>query len=1178
MVHDFNREHRSPVPLNMQIPAGNAKPDLPILVLYVDDEPALLDPIRHYLERRGNFSVDTITSANDALVLLQKKNYDVIVSDYQMPGMDGIQLLRKLRDEKNQIPFIIFTGKGHEEVVIEAYNAGADFYIPKGGNPKAMFIDLTQKITQIVTRRRSEVALFESEERYRKVVEQSHDAIFIYQGSGIIFANDRVQEITGYTRQDLAGMDIRTILHPEDRERLEELGRNRVTGMALPETFEARIFTKTGDTRYLEIAITHLATAGEDAILGSVRDITDRKLAEVSVRKSEEKYHTIFNSFDDLYYQTDMSGTITILSPSCKKITGWEASELIGLQVLDLYPFPLQRKELLDNMFSNGEVHDYEVILKNRNGDHLNVSVTSHLVRDENGVPVAIEGTLRDITGRIRAEKALQASEERYRTLADFLPVMVFETDLTGMLTFGNRLILPVFGIDPREIGNNINVLDYLVPEEREKARTNLAKLFSGVPCSSHEYTLVRKDGTRFPTMITASPIFDEKTGSAAGMRGVIIDLTERKLMEEAIRTSEQRLHAIIDGSAIPLFVISREHKVIYWNKSLERYCGIQERDIVGTPDAWKAFYETKRPVLAELLIDNDLDKIPGWYAGKYQESKHTPGAYEVTDFFPRLGTSGTWLHITAVVIRDGNDEVIGSLETLEDITERKMTEQQLISSENYLKTIFNSVQTALVVIDPANHRIVDVNPAALTLMEAERNQIVGAGCQQTFCPSREGKCPIDSAGERVDSGERLIVSHKGRKIPVFKTVLPVTIAGKEYLLENIVDITDRKRAEDAMQTAYFEMEKKVGERTLALSDLTRSLQSEIAERSRVMDALRVSEEKYRSLVEQTNDLVFHIDKDGRLTYISPNVTAILGFTDTETIGASPAEFMPESDRPAFHRLHEQNITEQAAVSGIELTIYDKDHRPHIFEINGTPHFGMNKEFLGFSGIARDITYRKALQDEIAASLREKEILLKEIHHRVKNNMQVISSLLNLQAKSVRDTKSREAIKESQNRVMSIALVHEKLYQSKSLARINFRGYIKKMAENLFDSYNVHPDRIRLEVEADDIVLPISKAIPVSLIINEMLSNSLKYAFPGDRQGIVEIVFRREDEKHMLTIRDNGIGLPEGFALDKTETLGLQLVHSLVGQLDGTISFSREKGTEFRIEFLVGPSEGEHYE
>ena len=155
--------------------------------------------------------------AEEALAKLAARSFDVIVSDYQMPGMDGIDLLRKLRNEGNEIPFIIFTGRGHEEAVIESYNAGADFYLAKGGNPKAMFLDLANKIRQAVNRKRAEKALRESEERYRKVVEQSHDAIYIHQGTKFVFVNDRVLICSGYSKDELYGMNLLDLIHPVTR-------------------------------------------------------------------------------------------------------------------------------------------------------------------------------------------------------------------------------------------------------------------------------------------------------------------------------------------------------------------------------------------------------------------------------------------------------------------------------------------------------------------------------------------------------------------------------------------------------------------------------------------------------------------------------------------------------------------------------------------------------------------------------------------------------------------------------------------------------------------------------------------------------------------------------------------------------------------------------------------------
>ena len=923
--HSRQKLPHDPAP-GLLSPEGNGAPgeNPPISVLYVDDEPALLEPTKLSLEKQGNLLVDTTTNVRSALEMMAKRTYDVIVSDYQMPETDGIEFLRQLRKSDNRIPFIIFTGKGREDAVIEAYNSGADFYLAKGGNPKAMFLDLRHKIEQVVNRRRAEEAL----------------------------------------------------------------------------------------------------------------------------RRSEEKFRSIFNTFDDLYYQTDMDGIITTLSPSCKQITGWYPEELIGHQVVDLYPLPDQRKQFLEEITASGSVRDFEVIMKNKSGRHLNVSITSHIVRDRDENPVAIEGTLRDVTERRQMEDALLASEEKYRTLADFLPVMVFEADRDGRASFANRLSYPTFGITPADIVNGINILDYVVPEDRDIVKEGMQRLFRGEDRGPNEYTLARKDGSRFPAMIWSSAIHDWKSHSITGIRGVIIDLTEQKKQEMALRESEQRLHTIIDGSSIPQFVINRNHEVIYWNKALEKYSGIPAAEIQGTTDTWRAFYPEKRPVLADLLVDNDHFSIPSWYQDKYKAARYVEGAYEGTDFFPHMGENGTWFHFSAIIIRNNQGEVIGALEVLEDIS-------------------------------------------------------------------------------------------------------------------------DRKRAEEALQNSYSELEQKVEERTRELSKLAKSLQTEIGERNRVMEELTVSEEKYRTLVEQIGDIVFHVDPAGVVTYISPHVLENMGISTDPSVAINVIEMAPAEYRDQIrHNLDPSHATHEQ-ISGFELALPSALlGRSVIYEVNAAPTYDKDNVYSGYSGIARDITERKNLQNAVAASLKEKEILLKEIHHRVKNNMQVISSLLNLQVKLMKDKKSRDALLESQNRVMSIALVHEKLYQSKSFAEIDYHDYLKKISDNLLQSFGVPRGKIHVDIRGQNVILPLSKAIPISLIINELLSNAFKYAFPGDRTGTIIVDIVKKGDKYTLIVKDDGIGLPESITLDNIETLGLQLVNSLVGQLVGTIVLNRKGGTEFRIEFM----------
>ncbi len=205
-------------------------------------------------------------------------------------------------------------------------------------------------------------------------------------------------------------------------------------------------------------------------------------------------------------------------------------------------------------------------------------------------------------------------------------------------------------------------------------------------------------------------------------------------------------------------------------------------------------------------------------------------------------------------------------------------------------------------------------------------------------------------------------------------------------------------------------------------------------------------------------------------------------------------------------------------------------------------------------------------EKQLMASLKEKEILLKEVHHRVKNNLQVISSLLYLHSKDTTDENIIQMFRESQNRVKSIAFIHETLYQSEDLARIDFAEYVRKLTRSLYHSYVVNADSVTLELAIDEVSLGIDMAIPLGLIINELVSNSIEHAFPNSRRGGIHIkLCAGDDHEAVLVVGDDGIGLPEGFDFRNTESLGLRLVNSLVDQLGGTIDLSKNNGTEFTI-------------
>ena len=209
----------------------------------------------------------------------------------------------------------------------------------------------------------------------------------------------------------------------------------------------------------------------------------------------------------------------------------------------------------------------------------------------------------------------------------------------------------------------------------------------------------------------------------------------------------------------------------------------------------------------------------------------------------------------------------------------------------------------------------------------------------------------------------------------------------------------------------------------------------------------------------------------------------------------------------------------------------------------------------------------KNAEDSLNQSLKDKDMLIKEIHHRVKNNLMIISSLLNLQSNYLKDKESIEILRESQNRAKSMALIHERLYQSEDLKSIGFKEYITTLANDLYRNYVEDPERVELQLDISDLDIDIDHAIPLGLILNELITNSMKYGFPDDRSGKVFVKFCKEDDEYVLRVGDDGIGFPSDVDFKNTNTLGMQLVNGLSQQVDGDIELNTDNGTEFIIRF-----------
>ena len=363
-----------------------------------------------------------------------------------------------------------------------------------------------------------------------------------------------------------------------------------------------------------------------------------------------------------------------------------------------------------------------------------------------------------------------------------------------------------------------------------------------------------------------------------------------------------------------------------------------------------------------------------------------------------------------------------------------------------------------------------------------------------------------------------------------------------------------------------------IAERTAQIESLNEGLEAHVASRTAELVAanreLRQSEERFRQIAENIRE-VFWITEppDHQLIYISPAY---------EEVWSQTCSSLPEISQMWRDTIHPEDQARVFATAENLQAGGDYDLEYRIVRPNGEIRWVRDRAFpvandsgevYRIAGILDDVTESKQAIEQIKTSLQEKEVLLKEIHHRVKNNMQVITSLLSLQSKTIGDEKALAVFEDSQNRVKSMALIHETLYQSKDLSRINFAEYLQKLVAHVSRSYRIRPNAVKINLHVNDVSLPIDTAVPCGLIINELASNALKYAFPAETKGEVNITFARADDQYSLCVSDTGVGLPPDFDPEQGKSLGMKLVRMLTTQLSGEIECRNGVGTTFQITF-----------
>ncbi|RPI66271.1 MAG: hypothetical protein EHM47_17040, partial [Ignavibacteriales bacterium] len=319
-------------------------------------------------------------------------------------------------------------------------------------------------------------------------------------------------------------------------------------------------------------------------------------------------------------------------------------------------------------------------------------------------------------------------------------------------------------------------------------------------------------------------------------------------------------------------------------------------------------------------------------------------------------------------------------------------------------------------------------------------------------------------------------------------------------------------------------------------------------------EEIKRKNEELHDVFERISDAFIALDKHWNIKYINNTALVILNL-DHSIIGKNLWEILP---------MYRDTQVKRDFINVMKSQV------PGSFEVEGkiTPRWYRISVFPSQEGVslyAVDITLSRAYEEQLKNSLKQKETLLKEVHHRIKNNLQIIISILNLQSYYIKDPQALEIFRQSQNRIRSMALIHEKLYKTENLNSINLGNYVSDVVRHLYSTYSTNKDVVDISLDLDNIYLDSNTAISFGLILNELVSNSLKYAFPGDRKGNIKIIARKESPNMLFELSDNGVGFPSDIDFRNTTSLGLQLVNTLVDQLNGELVMSNKQGTTFRI-------------
>ena len=1138
-----------------------------------------------YLERTHEFAVTTVASASAALDRIKSNGIQAIVSDYQMPGMDGIGFLKQVRAKDKTIPFILFTGRGREEVAVEAFENGADYYLQKGGSPIPQFTELMHKIRTAVDHRKDEAMVATLNRLYavlsatNKAIVHIHDKkellneicrIVVDEGgfamawAGLVNNEKQVIEsiaVSGHADNSPGSITIsiddipgghgpagiavreRTFIVCNDIEHDPLMAPWR-TGALAKGYRSLAAFPFALDSRNAGVITFYAAEPGffNDRIIRLLKEQSgdvsfalvtldheeQRIAAENNLETSELQYRRLFQTAQDAILILDGdTGEVIDANKFILDMLGYPLEYFVGKHLWEL-GF-IKDKSVAQKSFTelktNGYIRYENIPLETKDGKSFNVEFISnvYLVGDKK----IIQCNIRDITDKKVIQDTLQASETRYHRLFETAQDGILILDAgTGQIVEVNPFLISMLGFSHEQfLGKKLWEIGLFKDVVANK--DNFEKLQQKAYLRYEDLPLETADGHRINVEFISNVYL---VGDKKIIQCNIRDITARKRAEASLAESYARLDSVLEGSPMMQFVIDKDHRVISWNRALEEYSGIKKADVLGTRNPWKAFYDTERPVFADLLVDEKVELLPEWYQGKFNTSRLVEGAYECSDFFPKMGGSGRWMSLTAAPIRDTSGEIIGAVETLEDITERKRVLDEIEKARDEWECTFNAIPDLIAIIDD-RFRIVQVNKAMADRLGVSPEGAVGQSCYEIFHHSKSPPdiCPhrlllADGKSHTVDIHEDTLNSDFSLSVsPVFDHAGKVT--GSVHILH---DITTRKRAEE--------------------------------------EHVRLA-----AIVESSDDAIVGKTLEGIIVSWNAGAKLIYGYTAEEASGKSISILVPPGERDETPAILER-IRAGERISHLETKRRTRDGRIIDVSLTISPIKNDEGVILGASTIARDITERKQMENALALAGKKLHLLSRITRHDINNQLMALNTYLQLSKDAVDNPAELKGLFDKEQEIADAIA-----------SQISFTGDYENIGVKAPVWQNVHdifrnviarlPMRdIRVDLENSDLELFADPLL--EKVFYNLTDNALRYG--GERMTVIRVTTRNDKGTLVIAVEDDGKGVSIG---DKKQLfnkgfgrhtgLGLFLSREILLLTGITITENGEPGRGARFEISV---------